>query len=50
MNRELKLTYDAPALRQTGKMNMMGSKMLPTIWSTYMKLVTKYQFAAINSC
>jgi hypothetical protein len=29
---------------------MMGSKMLPTIWSTYMKLVTKYQFAAINSC
>jgi hypothetical protein len=28
----------------------MGSKMLPTIWGTYMKLVTKYQISAINSC
>jgi hypothetical protein len=26
----------------------MGSKMLPTIWGTYMKLVTKYQISAIN--
>jgi len=24
--------------------------MLPTIWHTYMKLVTKYQISAINSC
>jgi hypothetical protein len=24
-------------------------KMLPTIWGTYMKLVTKYQISAINS-
>jgi hypothetical protein len=28
----------------------MGSKTLPTIWGTYMKLVTKYQISAINSC
>jgi hypothetical protein len=28
----------------------MGQKMLPTIWGTYMKLVTKYQISAINSC
>jgi hypothetical protein len=27
----------------------MGSKTLPTIWGTYMKLVTKYQISAINS-
>jgi hypothetical protein len=26
----------------------MGSKTLPTIWGTYMKLVTKYQISAIN--
>jgi hypothetical protein len=36
--------------RQTGSRNLMGSKMLPTIWGTYMKLVTKYQISAINSC
>ena len=24
--------------------------MLPTIWHSYMKLVTKYQISAINSC
>jgi hypothetical protein len=24
--------------------------MLPTIWHTYMKIVTKYQISAINSC
>jgi hypothetical protein len=36
--------------RQTGSMNMMGLKTLPTIWGTYMKLVTKYQISAINSC
>ena len=27
----------------------MGPKMLPTIWYTYMTLVTKYQISAINS-
>ena len=36
--------------RQTGSRNPMGSKTLPTIWGTYMKLVTKYQISAINSC
>jgi hypothetical protein len=35
--------------RQTGSRNLMGPKMLPTIWSTYMKVVTKYQISAINS-
>jgi hypothetical protein len=25
-------------------------KTLPTIWHTYMKLVTKYQISAIDSC
>ncbi len=29
--------------RQTGSRNLMGPKTLPTIWHTYMKLVTKYQ-------
>ena len=50
MNCELMLTYDTPALRQTGSRNLTGQKMLPTIWGTYMKLVTKYQISAINSC
>jgi hydrogenase maturation factor len=36
--------------RQTGSRNLMGPKSLPTIWGTYMKLVTKYQISAINSC
>ena len=36
--------------RQTGNRNLMGPKTLPTIWGTYMKLVTKYQISAINSC
>jgi hypothetical protein len=44
------LTYDTPALRQTGSRNLTGQKTLPTIWHTYMKLVTKYQISAINSC
>ena len=35
---------------QTESRNLMGPKTLPTIWSTYMKLVTKYQISAINSC
>ena len=44
------LTYDTSALRQTGSRNLMGQKTLPTIWGTYMKLVTKYQIPVINSC
>jgi hypothetical protein len=36
--------------RQTGRRNLMGPKTPPTIWGTYMKLVTKYQISAINSC
>jgi hypothetical protein len=28
----------------------MGPKPLPTIWGTYMKLVTNYQISVINSC
>jgi hypothetical protein len=50
MNCELMLTYDTPALRQTGSRNLTGQKTLPTIWGTYMKLVTKYQISGINSC
>ena len=50
MNCELMLTYDTPALWQTGSRNLAGQKTLPTIWGTYMKLVTKYQISAINSC
>ena len=49
MNCELMLTYDTPALRQTGSRNLTGQKTLPTIWYTYMTLVTKYQISAINS-
>jgi hypothetical protein len=41
--------YKNQQSRQTGSRNMMGPKMLPTIWGTYMKLVTKYQISAINS-
>jgi hypothetical protein len=60
MNCELMLTYDTPAYmfnvyknqqsRQTGSRNVTGPKTCPTIWGTYMKLVTKYQISAINSC
>jgi hypothetical protein len=50
MNCELMLTYDIPALRQTGSRNLTGPKTLPTIWGTCMKIVTKYQISAINSC
>jgi hypothetical protein len=60
MNCELMLTYDTPAYmfnvyknqlsRQTGSRNPTDSKTFPTIWHTYMKLVTKYQISAINSC
>ena len=34
---------------QTGNRKLRGPKMLPTIWYTYMTLVTKYQISAINS-
>jgi len=36
--------------RQTGSRNLTGQKTLPTICHIYMKLVTKYQISAINSC
>ena len=42
--------YKNQQSRQTGSRNLMGPKTLPTIWGTYMKLVTKYQIYAINSC
>ena len=38
------------ALWHTGSRNLTGQKTLPTIWGTYMKLVTKYQISVINSC
>ena len=44
------LTYDYPALRQTWSRNMTGQKTFSTIWGTYIKLVTKYQISANNSC
>ena len=49
MNCELMLTYDTPALWQTGSRNLTGPKALPTIWYTYMMLVTKYHISVINS-
>ena len=42
--------YQNQQNRQTGSRNLMGPKTLPTIWGTYIKLVTKYQISAINSC
>ena len=42
--------YKNQLSRQTGSRNLTGPKMLPTIWHTYMKLVTKYQISAIDSC
>jgi hypothetical protein len=42
--------YENQLSRQTGSRNLMGPKTLPTIWDTHMKLVTKYQISAINSC
>jgi len=41
--------YKNQQSQQTGSRKLMGPKMLPTIWGTYMKLVTKYQISAINS-
>ena len=42
--------YKNQPSRQTGSRNLTGPKTLPTIWHTYMKLVTKYQISAIDSC
>jgi hypothetical protein len=41
--------YKGKLSRQRGSRNLMGPKTLPTIWYTYMMLVTKYQISAINS-
>jgi len=41
--------YKNQLSQQTGSRNLTGPKRLPTIWYTYMKLVTKYQISAINS-
>ena len=42
--------YKNQLSRKTGSRNLTGPKTLPTIWHTYMKLVTKYQISAIDSC
>jgi hypothetical protein len=42
--------YKNQLCRQTGSRNLTGPKTLPTIWHTYMKVVTKYQISAIDSC
>ena len=49
MNCELMLTYDTPALQQQEVGILQVKKTLPTIWGTYIKLVTKYQISGINS-
>jgi hypothetical protein len=41
--------YNNQLSRQTGSRNLMGPKTLPTIWYTYMTLVTKYHISTINS-
>jgi hypothetical protein len=41
--------YTNQLIRQTGSRNRTVPKTLPTIWYTYMTLVTKYQISAINS-
>ena len=40
--------YKNQLSRQTGSRNLTGPKKLPTIWYTYMTLVTKYQISALN--
>jgi hypothetical protein len=42
--------YKYQLSRQTGSRNLMVPKTLPTIWHTYVKLVTKYQISAFWSC
>ena len=41
--------YKKQLSRKTGSRNLMGPKTLPTIWYTYMKLVTKYQITEKNA-
>ena len=41
--------YKNQLSRQTESRNLTDPKTLPTIWYTYMTLVTKYQISAINS-
>jgi hypothetical protein len=41
--------YKNQLSRQTGSRNLTGAKTLPTIWYTFMTLVTKYKISAINS-
>ena len=41
--------YKKQLSRQTESRNRTDPKKLPTIWYTYMTLVTKYQITAINS-
>jgi hypothetical protein len=41
--------YKNQLSRKTGSRNLTDPKTLPTIWYTYMTLVTKYQISAINS-
>ena len=38
-----------PCSSAAGSRNLTGQKMLPTLWGTYIKFVTKYQISAINS-
>jgi hypothetical protein len=42
--------YKNQLSQQTGSRNLMGPKTLSTIFHTNMKIVTKYQISAINSC
>jgi hypothetical protein len=42
--------YKNQLIWQTESRNLTGPKSLPTMWHTYMKLVTKYQISGINSC
>jgi hypothetical protein len=44
------IVYKNQLSQQTGSRNLTGPKTLPTIWHTYMKLVTKYQISVIDSC
>jgi hypothetical protein len=41
--------YKNQLSRQTGSRNRTDPKTLPTIWYTYITIVTKYQISAINS-
>ena len=42
--------YKNQLSRQTGSKNLTGPKTLPTIWHTYMKLVTKYHKHICSMC